>query len=247
MDALPHPYDRTYDRGIRAAARERAMTAPRVLIVDDHALFAEAIRLALGNAGIEVVGIASSVKDGLRIAGSTKPDLALVDIDLPDGDGLSLGRAILEQHGVEVVIVSALQDARAVQDALRAGFRGYIVKNTPLNRFVASVAQALDGDVVIPRDLAGRVAGARTTEEDHVALVAALLTPRELEVLELLVAGASGDRIATELGISPNTVRTHVQNVLHTLQVNSRLEAATFAARHGIVDVVTRRSRVAER
>lgn len=223
------------------------MTAPRVLIVDDHALFAEAIRLALTNAGIDVVGIAFSAEEGLRVAASSKPDLALVDIDLPDGDGLSLGRAILQQHGVQVVIVSALEDARAVREALQSGFRGYIIKNTPLSRFVGSVSEALDGDVVIPRALAGRVAGARTSEEEHVALLAATLTPRELEVLELLVAGASGERIARELSISPNTVRTHVQNVLNKLQVNSRLEAATFATRHGIVDIATSRgNRVAE-
>lgn len=214
---------------------------PRVLIVDDHALFAEAIRLALAGAGIEVVGIASSAEEGLKAASASRPDLALVDIDLPDGDGLSLGRTILEQHGIQVVIVSALEDPRAVREALQSGFRGYIIKNTPLGRFVASVSEALDGDVVIPRALAPRVAGARTSEEESVALLAAQLTPRELEVLELLVAGASGDRIAKQLGISPNTVRTHVQNVLNKLQVNSRLEAATFAARHGIVDVASSR------
>jgi two-component system nitrate/nitrite response regulator NarL len=100
---------------------------------------------------------------------------------------------------------------------------------------------------VIPRALAGRVAGARTSEEEHVALLAAMLTPRELEVLELLVGGASGERIARELAISPNTVRTHVQNVLNKLQVNSRLEAATFATRHGIVDIAASRgNRAAE-
>ena len=124
-----------------------------------------------------------------------------------------------------------------MRDALRAGFRGYIAKSTPLDRFVASVADALTGDVVSASGYVRVPTGTRSSSDRSFALLTSQLTPREREVLGLLVAGASGGSIARSLGISPNTVWTHVQNVLNKLQVNSRLEAASFAARHGIVDV----------
>ena len=213
------------------------MTAARIVVIDDHALFAEAIRIALVGAGYEVVQITASAEDGFRAVSSLRPDLALVDIDLPDGDGVELGKRILRELDVQVVIVSALEDRRMMRDALRAGFRGYIAKSTPLDRFVASVADALTGDVVSASGHARLPTGARSSSDRSFALLSSQLTPREREVLGLLVAGASGESIARSLGISPNTVRTHVQNVLNKLQVNSRLEAASFAARHGIVDM----------
>lgn len=213
------------------------MRAARIVVIDDHALFADAIGIALVGAGYEVVQIAASAEEGFRAVSSLRPDLALVDIDLPDGDGVELGKRILRELDVQVVIVSALQDRRMMRDALRAGFRGYIAKSTPLDRFVASVADALTGDVVSASGYVRVPTGTRSSSDRSFALLTSQLTPREREVLGLLVAGASGGSIARSLGISPNTVRTHVQNVLNKLQVNSRLEAASFAARHGIVDV----------
>ena len=219
------------------------MTTARILIIDDHVLFAEAIRLTLEAQGMTVVGIINSVKEALPAVRRLSPDLALVDIGLPDGSGLTLGQRILEEVETQVVVVSALEDPRAVREALQAGFQGYIIKNTPISRFVEAVEAVLSGEVVVPRTLAPRVAGMRSSEEEAVALLVDQLTPRELEVLGMLVEGASGQSIARALGISPNTVRTHVQNVLTKLQVNSRLEAATFAARHGIVDGAYRQER----
>jgi two-component system nitrate/nitrite response regulator NarL len=211
------------------------MTTARVLIIDDHVLFAEAIRLTLEANGITVVGIVNTVEEALPAVRRLRPDLALVDIGLPDGSGLTLGQRILQESETQVVVLSALEDPRAVREALQVGFHGYIIKNTPISRFVEAVEAVLSGEVVVPRMLAPRVAGMRSSEEEAVALLVGQLTPRELEVLELLVEGANGQSIARSLGISPNTVRTHVQNVLTKLQVNSRLEAATFAVRHGIV------------
>lgn len=211
------------------------MTTARVLIIDDHMLFAEAIRLTLEAHGITVVGIVNTVEEALPAVRRLRPDLALVDIGLPDGSGLTLGQRILQESETQVVVLSALEDPRAVREALRVGFQGYIVKSTPIARFVEAVEAVLGGEVVVPRTLAPRIAGMRSSEEEAVALLVDQLTPRELEVLELLVEGANGQSIARSLGISPNTVRTHVQNVLMKLQVNSRLEAATFAVRHGIV------------
>lgn len=212
------------------------MTTARILVIDDHALFAEAIRLALEAHGFTVVGIVHSVEEALPAVHRLRPDLALVDIGLPDGSGLTLGQRILQESlETQVVALSALEDPRVVREALRAGFQGYIIKDTSISRFIQAIETVLSGEVVVPRTLAPRVAGMQSSEEEAVALLVDQLTPRELEVLELLVEGASGQSIARSLGISPNTVRTHVQNVLTKLQVNSRLEAATFAVRHRIM------------
>lgn len=212
------------------------MTPTRILIVDDHALFAEAIRLTLEAQGVDVVGIVHTVEEGLEAVHRLRPDVALVDIGLPDGSGLALGERILEDlPETKVVALSALGDPRAVRDALKIGFHGYIIKDTSISRFVSAIEAVLSGEVVVPRALAPRVAGKQSSDEQAVALLVDQLTPRERQVLELLVEGASGQTIARTLGISPNTVRTHVQNVLTKLQVRSRLEAATFAVRHRIV------------
>ena len=208
----------------------------RVLIIDDHALFAEAIRLTLEKHGVTVVGIVPTVEEALPAVHGLRPDLALVDIGLPDGSGLALGERILQEApGTQVVALSALEDPRAVREALRVGFHGYVIKDTPITRFLQAIEAVLNGEAVVPRTLAARVAGRRTPEEEAVALLADQLTPREREVLELLVEGVGGQDIARTLGISPNTVRTHVQNVLTKLQVKTRLEAAAFAVRNGIV------------
>lgn len=212
------------------------MTPTRVLIVDDHGLFAEAIRLTLDANGVEVVGIANTVEEGLDAVHRLRPEVALVDIGLPDGSGIDLGERILaERPETKVIALSALGDPRAVRDALRVGFHGYIIKDTSISRFITAIEAVLGGEVVVPRALAPRVAGKQSSDEEAVALLVDQLTPRERQVLELLVEGASGQAIARALGISPNTVRTHVQNVLTKLQVRSRLEAATFAVRHRIV------------
>jgi two-component system nitrate/nitrite response regulator NarL len=210
----------------------------RVLIVDDHKLFAEAIRWALSGDGygMEVLPVATSAKDGLAEAVSRRPDLVLVDLGLPDLSGVDLGRKILEKcEGVIVVAVTALSDPRLLKETIKAGFHGYITKDTPIARFVDSIKAAMSGQVVVPHRLAARAAGAPSPEERDAGLLARQLTNREVNVLEMLVEGTRSDDIAKRLLISPNTVRTHIQNILTKLQVHSRLEAAAFAVRHGLV------------
>jgi two-component system, NarL family, nitrate/nitrite response regulator NarL len=159
------------------------------------------------------------------------PELALVDLGLPDQSGLVVGKMILEScAGTKIVALTALDDPRVVEEALQAGFHGYIVKDTPVPEFVRAVRSVLEGGLVVPRLLVS----ARIRPDDA-SLLSAQLTAREREVLGLLVGGLPGPKIADQLGISTNTVRTHVQSILTKLQVHSRLEAATFAVRHGII------------
>ena len=217
-------------------AGPRTMPRIDVLIVDDHQLFAEVIRSALEAMGNRVLDIAVTARDGLEAARRHRPDLVLLDIGLPDESGLALGRRILEEFpDARVVAVTALQDAQAVAEAMRIGFQGYVTKDTPMRQFLTTVSAVVDGQVVLPKHLARRAAGAKTQDEAQVALVVDQLTGRERQVLTSLARGGSTLQIARELGVSPNTVRTHTQNILTKLGVHSRLEAVAFAIRHGIV------------
>ena len=209
------------------------MAAIRILIVDDHKLFADAISPALQRQGIDVVSIATNGSDALEAVRRDRPDGVLIDIGLPDRSGLVVGSEILQEWPSTVVIaVTALEDARLVREVAKAGFHGFLTKSTDLRRFVSSVRTVLGGEAVFPRrGVRGDGPHMRQTP-----LVAEQLTAREREVLALLSRGATSQRIADALGIAPNTVRTHVQNILSKLQVHSRLEAVAFAARHGVVN-----------
>ena len=207
------------------------MAAIRILIVDDHKLFADAISPALQRQGIDVVGIATNGAEALDAVRRDLPDGVLIDIGLPDRSGLVVGSEILEERPSTVVIaVTALEDARMVREAARAGFQGFLTKSTNLRQFVHEVRAVLGGEAVFPRGGGGGASPIRKTP-----LVADQLTAREREVLALLSRGARSQTIADALGIAPNTVRTHVQNILSKLQVHSRLEAVAFAVRHGVV------------
>jgi two-component system, NarL family, nitrate/nitrite response regulator NarL len=197
-------------------------------------LFAEAIRVALEDLGEEVLDVITTGEEAVASVLRLRPDIVLMDLALPDESGLSVGRAILEEWpDAKIIALTALNDRAAVEEALRIGFRGYVTKDTPVAQFVNSVQSVLDGHIVLPHRLSPT--RERSAAEEEVALLASQLTPRERQVLELLVEGADGRTAALRLGISRNTVRTHVQNILMKLQVHSRLEAATFAVRHRLV------------
>ena len=208
----------------------------RILIVDDHMLFAEAIRVALEDFGMNVIGVASTGAEAIEMLEREVPDVILMDIGLPDRTGLVVGRTIIERWpDATILALTALHDRTMVDEALRIGFRGYLTKDTPVSQFVNSIRSVVDGHLVLPLRLSPM--GRRSRGDDEVALMTEQLSRREREVLSLLVQGASGSAVADRLGISRNTVRTHVQSILTKLQVHSRLEAAAFAVRHGLVDV----------
>jgi two-component system NarL family response regulator len=208
------------------------MSGASVLIVDDHRLFAEIVASALDRLGVRVVGPVGTAAEAVVASAAERPEVVLLDLALPDGDGIDAGRAILEARPETVVLaLSASTDPRAQTEAVKAGFRGFIPKDARLPAVVEAIRGALDGRSVMirPRDStpASLTGGISATS-------AGTLTTREREVLELLVAGLGSRAIADELRISMNTVRTHVQSVLTKLQVHSRLDAARFALRHDV-------------
>jgi two-component system nitrate/nitrite response regulator NarL len=210
--------------------------AIRVLIVDDHTLFADAIQVALEDHDLEVCAVVGTGRESIESVRRCDPDIVLMDLALPDQSGLAAGRKILDEWPDRVIVaVTALNDPAATEEALRIGFRGYLTKDMPVAQFANSVWSVLGGHVVVPHRLGA--SGDRTPEESDAALLASQLTAREREVLQLLVEGKDGPTVAKALRISRNTVRTHVQSILTKLQVHSRLEAATFAVRYRIVEV----------
>ncbi len=219
-------------------------TRLRVLIVDDHMLFAEVIRSTLEKLGMEVVASARDARQGLEAARRERPELVLVDIGLPDESGLALGRKILEElPEAKVVAVTALNDRTAINEAVLLGFHGYVKKTTGVDKFVSSIQAVMDGQVVLPEEVAKPPAPPRTLEDRRAEILIRQLTPREREILSLLVKGAASEDIANALGLTPNTVRTHVRNILMKLDVNSRLKAAAFAMRHGLIHQERKRGR----
>jgi DNA-binding NarL/FixJ family response regulator len=185
---------------------------------------------------MEVVDAVTTGDAAMEAALRTRPDVILMDLGLPDQSGLAAGAAIIEAWPeAKILALTAMSERTLVDEAIRLGFRGYLTKDTPVTQFANAIRSVLDGQQVLPHRL---VTPAGTRPEDgHAALLASQLTVREREVLELLVQGADGRSVARHLGISQNTVRTHVQSILTKLQVHSRLEAATFAVRHKIVAV----------
>ena len=225
----------SHGNDVHAAGAERKGSSLRVLIVDDHMLFAEAIKSAVAGIGIEVVAVATTGEEGVKEVRRSRPDLVLMDVVLPDQSGLAAGRRILDEvPDTKILALTALDDQSVADEAIQIGFHGYLTKDTPVTLFMNSIRAVLDGQMVLPHRLGPARRSGRATDA---ALMAAQLTDREREVLARLVRGESGREIAAHLGISRNTVRTHVQGILTKLQVHSRLEAAAFAVRHRIVQL----------
>jgi two-component system, NarL family, nitrate/nitrite response regulator NarL len=208
----------------------------RVLIVDDHSLFIDAIRPIVEDLGGSEVAVATSGAAAIDLARANAPDLALVDIGLPDRSGLSVAAEILSMFpDATVVALTGLEDVSLAREAAKIGLKGYLSKDVSLDQFRSSLRNILRGGSV---QLLPGVGSARARSDaapkNTARMLSSHLTKRELEVLRLLVQGDSGGDIADALGISKNTVRTHIQSILTKLQVHSRLEAVAFATRNGI-------------
>ena len=208
------------------------MTAPlRVLLVDDHALVRSAIRGALAAPDIEVVAEASTAEAAYEVALEHRPDVILLDVDLPGMSGLQLVRELAPRlPETQIVMLSVIGEDRAVLEAMRHGAAGYLTKDLGPEALQRAVRGLRAGDLAMSRAMAARTLrrfiddGPRPGPEEPGAL--GLLSRRELEVLERLADGLTDREIAEALVISPRTVETHVSNILHKLGVRNRAEAA---------------------
>jgi two-component system nitrate/nitrite response regulator NarL len=209
----------------------------RVLVVDDHALFTDAILPTLRGMGWQIVGVVRRGEEAIETARRESPDVVMIDLGLPDMGGVDVGTRILaDLPGTTVIALTGRRDDGAVKEVQAAGFHGFLTKDIPLPKFAEALSATLRGETVVFQR--PRVESRPVTQVDREAeLLASQLTPREREVLALLVEGSDNAHIARQLGVSANTVRTHVQSILTKLGVRSRLQAAAFAVKHGVVSV----------
>jgi DNA-binding NarL/FixJ family response regulator len=211
----------------------------RVLLVDDHQLLTGALAKTMADEpDIQVVGVAGTVAEAKAIA-RDRLDVVLMDFRLPDGTGAEATRAIKARWpAARVVMLTALNDDETILESIQAGADGYLTKDRAVDEVVDAVRAAHAGETLLPRSvilgIAQRVAAARDrgTERRQVEP----LTARELEVLRALTEGLSTPEICERLFIAPNTLRTHVQNIMGKLRVHSKLEAVAFALRHRLVE-----------
>jgi DNA-binding NarL/FixJ family response regulator len=217
---------------------ERSGLRLRVLVVDDERLFAELMRVALRNAAdIEVVGVVHDVATALASAAETHADVVLSDYHLPDGTGADIARTLRRTcPEAGVLVLTGDPSATTLADVARSGAVGHLTKSRGLDEVVAAVRSAAAGEILFaPSELQRLLVTERTERR-----LEEPLTGRELEVLRLLAGGASTAVSAELLGISPATLRAHVQAILRKLGAHSRLEAVAEAARLGLITIENR-------
>jgi DNA-binding NarL/FixJ family response regulator len=207
----------------------------KVLIVNENTLVSQAMRSVLESHDFEVSLCAYALQARGEQPGtpaSGRPDVALVDIRVPDSGGIEAGRRIIRDHPLaKVLALTAQEDAGVLAAASQAGFHGWVLKDGSVSQLVGSIRGVLEGRIAQPLRGSQRPAKVQSPAERDAALLAQHLTRREREVLSLLVEGETSQSISHSLSLSPHTVRTHIQNILTKLQVHSRFEAASFAVR----------------
>lgn len=210
----------------------------RILLADDHALFRDGVASLLVAWGHEVVGQAADGASAIALTGELRPDLVLMDVAMP-GDGIEATRRIAdEEPGVAIVMLTASEAVDDLFAAIKAGARGYLLKNLESSELRAMLAAVERGEAAITPAIAARIlaelskvpAAGAAGDRDPDAL-----TDRELDVLRLVVAGMRNKEIAAGLGISENTVKFHLRNILDKLHAQSRAEAVARAVREGLI------------
>jgi len=211
----------------------------RILIADDHTLFRDGLKSLLKVEGHEVLGEARNGVEAIELARQLKPDIVLMDVAMPEMDGITATRTLrAEMPDIKVIILTASEDDAKLFDAIKSGAQGYLLKNLEADDFFSMLDRASRGEPALTPNLARKLLQefARPAEasagDDPDAL-----TDREREVLELMVEGvASNRKLAKRLGVSENTVKFHVRNILDKLRLHSRAEAVGYALRKKIVD-----------
>jgi DNA-binding NarL/FixJ family response regulator len=213
----------------------------RILIADDHSLFRDGLRSLLQAEGHEVVGEARNGREAVQLTRELAPELVLMDLQMPELDGISATKLIIaEMPEMKVVVLTASEEETKLFEAIKSGAQGFLLKNLEAETFFEMLDRAQRGEPALTPQLARKLlqefakppepAAAATSEQEQ-------LTAREREVLELMVEGVTSNRkLAKRLNLSENTVKFHVRNILDKLRLHNRAEVVGYALRHGMVE-----------
>ena len=219
----------------------------RILLADDHPLFRDGLESLLSAWGHEIVGQASDGAEAIEAADRLRPELVLMDVQMPVISGLEATRAIGVSHPeIAIVMLTVSEDEGDLFEAIRAGARGYLFKSLEAKQLRSMIEAVQRGEAAITPATAVRIlamwahpdrheAGSAVDRDLHASDRPDRLTPRELEVLELVTRGLRNKEIATQLGISENTAKYHLRNILEKLHAESRTELAARAVREGLI------------
>ena len=216
------------------------ITRNRVMLVDDHPMWIEALGEDLTEEGFEIVAVAKNGTECLQRARATRPDVVVMDLQIPAPDGATCTELLVQEFpDIQVLVMSASGEREDVLRAMKSGARGYLVKSDYKAELIEGVRRTAAGDAVFTPGLAGLVLGefrrmvnvAHSHDDDG-----PVLTTREVEVLRQVAKGLAYREIAEELFVSHRTVQNHVQNVLRKLQLSNRVELTLYAIDQGLHD-----------
>ncbi len=200
----------------------------RLVVIDDHEALRSGLEALLAGAGHDVLGAAGNAAAAFDLVEHLDPDLALIDVRLPDGDGIALTRDLLLFHpDLRVIVYTGEGDAALVTEALDAGARGYVLKSGPFDELLSAIARVGEGTAYVdPR-----------VDRSPPADAAPALSPREREVLTLMAEGLTAEGVAARLAVGVETVRTHVRNAIRKLGARNRVHAIALALERGEISL----------
>jgi DNA-binding NarL/FixJ family response regulator len=204
----------------------------RLVIIDDHEALRDGLAVLLGQGGLEVVAAAGNVASGAGVVENADPDVAIIDIRLPDGNGIELTRTLLASHpDLGVILYTGDSDVELLVDGLDSGARGYALKAGSIDELRSAVEQVADGGTYVDPRLDRVLLSERTTSR------LPNLSPREREIMNLMAQGCTAQDVGYQVGVSVETVRTHVRNVIRKLQARNRVHAIAIALQRGDISI----------
>ena len=209
----------------------------RVMIVDDHPIWRDALERDLSGAGYEIVGAVGEGESAVRIAAAVRPDVVLMDLQLPGISGVQAASALVKQDpGVRILMFSASGEDSDVLAAVEVGARGYLVKSARTAELLEAVRRTAAGDATFSPGLAALVLGKYRRIARDEPTTTTVLTEREIEILRMVSTGLAARQIAERLVVSHRTVQNHIQNTLRKLQLHNRVELTRWAIERGLAE-----------
>ena len=212
----------------------------RVILIDDHSLFRAGLAELLSRKNIDVIASVCDGNEGIKKVEELKPDVVLLDIRMPEPNGLEVLKILKAQNDqLAVIMVTTSREDADVATAMKLGAQGYLLKDMEPDELITSLNSIRNGEIVVAPNLAGVLARVVQGKDDTAAANDALstLTPREKQIIFQLAKGGSNKAIARELNISDGTVKLHVKSILRKLNIHSRVEAAVIAVQYGLHNI----------